>query len=54
MGALNLIPLVVLFLVVGGVGWVGYQVCPNYLGFNMCLPQASMLPTRSLHFHAHN
>ena len=26
MGALNLIPLVILFLVVGGVGWVGYQV----------------------------
>lgn len=26
MGALNLIPLVVLFAVVGGLGWVGYQV----------------------------
>jgi len=26
MGALNLIPLFVLFAVVGGVGWVGYQV----------------------------
>ncbi|KAL1591629.1 hypothetical protein SLS59_010088 [Nothophoma quercina] len=26
MGALNLIPLVILFLVVGGVGWVGYQI----------------------------
>ena len=26
MGALNLIPLVILFLVVGGIGWVGYQV----------------------------
>jgi hypothetical protein len=27
MGALNLIPLVILFAVVGVVGWVGYQVC---------------------------
>lgn len=27
MGALNLVPLIILFLVVGGVGWVGYQVC---------------------------
>jgi hypothetical protein len=26
MGASNLIPLVILFLVVAGVGWVGYQV----------------------------
>ncbi|KAF1848217.1 uncharacterized protein K460DRAFT_364187 [Cucurbitaria berberidis CBS 394.84] len=26
MGALNLLPLVVLFAVVGGVGWVCYQV----------------------------
>jgi hypothetical protein len=26
MGALNLIPLVILFAVVAGVGWVGYQV----------------------------
>jgi Flp pilus assembly protein CpaB len=26
MGALNLIPLVVLFAVVGGLGWVGYQI----------------------------
>ncbi|KAF9694869.1 hypothetical protein EKO04_006711 [Ascochyta lentis] len=26
MGALNLVPLVILFLVVGGVGWVGYQI----------------------------
>jgi hypothetical protein len=26
MGALNLIPLFILFAVVGGVGWVGYQV----------------------------
>ncbi|KAJ4349097.1 hypothetical protein N0V95_004878 [Ascochyta clinopodiicola] len=26
MGALNLVPLVILFLVVGGIGWVGYQI----------------------------
>ncbi|KAF2994264.1 hypothetical protein E8E13_002175 [Curvularia kusanoi] len=26
MGALNLIPLVVLFLVVGAMGWIGYQI----------------------------
>ncbi|KAJ4334779.1 hypothetical protein N0V87_006583 [Didymella glomerata] len=26
MGASNLIPLVILFLVVAGVGWVGYQI----------------------------
>ncbi|KAJ8105372.1 hypothetical protein OPT61_g10220 [Boeremia exigua] len=26
MGALNLVPLLVLFLVVGGIGWVGYQI----------------------------
>ncbi|KAF2625089.1 hypothetical protein BU25DRAFT_372696 [Macroventuria anomochaeta] len=26
MGALNLVPLVILFLIVGGVGWVGYQI----------------------------
>jgi hypothetical protein len=26
MGALNLLPLVILFAVVGGVAWVGYQV----------------------------
>lgn len=26
MGALNLLPLVVLFAIVGGVAWVGYQV----------------------------
>jgi Flp pilus assembly protein CpaB len=26
MGALNLIPLVILFAVVGGLGWVGYQI----------------------------
>ncbi|KAI4941981.1 hypothetical protein J4E91_010368 [Alternaria rosae] len=26
MGALNLIPLFILFAVVGGVGWVGYQI----------------------------
>jgi hypothetical protein len=26
MGAWNLIPLVVLFAVVGGVAWIGYQV----------------------------
>ncbi|RMZ69638.1 cytochrome p450 monooxygenase [Pyrenophora seminiperda CCB06] len=26
MGALNLIPLVILFAVVGGIGWVGYQI----------------------------
>ncbi|KAF1357865.1 hypothetical protein EJ07DRAFT_126575 [Lizonia empirigonia] len=26
MGALNLVPLIILFLVVGGVGWVGYQI----------------------------
>ncbi|KZM25356.1 uncharacterized protein EKO05_0000640 [Ascochyta rabiei] len=26
MGAFNLVPLAVLFLVVGGVGWVGYQI----------------------------
>jgi len=34
MGALNLIPLFVLFAVVGGVGWVGYQVI--YLSDNAC------------------
>jgi hypothetical protein len=27
MGALNLVPLVILSLVVGGIGWVLYQVC---------------------------
>ncbi|EDU41219.1 conserved hypothetical protein [Pyrenophora tritici-repentis Pt-1C-BFP] len=26
MGALNLIPLIILFAVVGGIGWVGYQI----------------------------
>ncbi|KAH7081914.1 hypothetical protein BKA63DRAFT_562446 [Paraphoma chrysanthemicola] len=26
MGALNLLPLVILFAVVGGVAWVGYQI----------------------------
>ncbi|CAN9433830.1 hypothetical protein AA0113_g5169 [Alternaria arborescens] len=26
MGATNLIPLVILFAVVGGLGWVGYQI----------------------------
>ncbi|KAH6643840.1 hypothetical protein C7974DRAFT_407553 [Boeremia exigua] len=26
MGALNLVPLLILFLVVGGMGWVGYQI----------------------------
>ena len=31
MGAIgNLIPLVILFLFVGGAAWVGYQVCPTF------------------------
>jgi hypothetical protein len=29
MGASNLVPLVILFLVVAGMGWVGYQVRPS-------------------------
>lgn len=27
MGALNLLPLLILFAIVGGIGWVCYQVC---------------------------
>ena len=29
MGASNLVPLVILFVVVAGMGWVGYQVRPS-------------------------
>jgi hypothetical protein len=43
MGALNLLPLVILFAVVGGVAWVGYQVRKSmsrtvlYKLINICL-----------------
>jgi hypothetical protein len=30
MGALNLVPLVILSLVLGGIGWVLYQVCLSF------------------------
>jgi hypothetical protein len=38
MGALNLLPLVILFVVVGAVAWVGYQVSiPVQEGFLLLL-----------------
>jgi hypothetical protein len=36
MGALNLLPLVVLFAVVGGVAWVGYQVSNTPQFISIC------------------
>lgn len=53
MGASNLIPLVILFLVVAGVGWVGYQV--RHAAHISCVltPSPRAFPTCSLYPHAH-
>jgi hypothetical protein len=48
MGALNLVPLVILSLVLGGIGWVLYQVCLSFpvstaLALALALPRNTPL-----------
>jgi hypothetical protein len=54
MGALNLLPLVVLALVVGGIGWVLYQVCffPSSLSLSLSLSRTCCTHTHT-HTHTH-
>ena len=53
MGALNLVPLVILALVVAGIGWVLYQVCSPLSGLlrtlHMHMQTQTQTPTHSIH-----